>query len=512
LLALFGIALVSSRVAQFGTQSLARLGNWLSNHVQLTSRRTGVAGSFVLGIATGLLWAPCAGPILGLILTTAALKGASLQTTVLLLAFAGGAATSLGLALSVSAQVSTSMKRLLGVSDSIQKAVGIVVLCGVSIIAPGLDTGLLARASYASTAALEQSVIDHFSQSQESPETADAIKVGSTAVPPGQPYRSPLPTEGHAPALDGAAVWLNSPPLSMEQLRGKVVLIEFWTYSCINCIRTVPYVRAWAEKYKDQGLVVIGVHTPEFAFEKNPDNVRKAAAGFKIDYPVAIDNDYRIWRAFSNSYWPAHYLIDSDGQIRYHHFGEGSYRQTEQAIRDLLKEAGEQTAALDMVQPAATGVQARADPGNIGSPETYLGYGRATGFSSSMPVAEDRRATYSLKNLTLNQWGLSGNWTVGAEQSVLNSADGSVSIRFRARDLHLVMGPAINAGPIEFKVTMDGQIPGADHGSDTDANGNGTVQNTRLYHLVRQSADVKEHEFEIRFLKPGVAVYAFTFG
>lgn len=512
LLALFGLGLISPRIAQFGSQSVVKWGNRLTNRAQSRQALPTATSSFILGIATGLLWAPCAGPILGLILTGAALKGANFQTLFLLLAFAAGAATSLGLALSVSGKIFTSMKRYLGVSEGIRKAIGIGVLCGVSAIALGLDTGLLARISYTSTAALERSVLDHFGPAPTTSSGVDSTQVSSVANNDEQPYRSSLPVKGLAPNLDGAGEWLNSAPLSMEQLRGKVVLIDFWTYSCINCIRTIPYVRAWAEKYKDQGLVVIGVHTPEFAFEKKIDNIKKAISSFNIGYPVAVDNDYKVWRAYDNNYWPALYLIDSKGNLRYHHFGEGNYRKTEQAIQDLLHEAGSQASLDTVVTPDIKGAEVGADLQNIRSPETYLGYSQTSGFASSPRIAEDVPTSYSINDLDLNQWGFSGKWTVGSEQTTLSDADGSVAIRFRARDLHLVMGPDAPTKPIRFQVTIDGKSPGPDHGTDTDAQGNGTVTSTKLYQLVRQTTNVEEHEFEIRFLDPGVAVYAFTFG
>jgi len=290
------------------------------------------------------------------------------------------------------------------------------------------------------------------------------------------------------------------------------VLVDFWTYSCINCIRTTPYVRAWADRYKDQGLVVIGVHAPEFAFEKKLGNVRQAVKDFGISYPVAIDNDYRIWRAFQNSYWPAFYLIDARGQIRYHNFGEGNYRQTEQAIQDLLREAGSDGLTKEAVTPATKGAEASPDLGNLGSQETYLGYGRADNFASSERLAPDAARDYSVTDPGLNQWGLSGTWTVGPEKAVLDKAGGGISYRFSARDLHLVLGPGAAGKPVRLRVTVDGKAPGSDHGADIDAQGNGLVTETRLYQLVRQSGSVAARTFEVRFLDPGVEAYAFTFG
>ncbi|MGH7005672.1 MAG: thioredoxin family protein, partial [Alphaproteobacteria bacterium] len=385
---------------------------------------------------------------------------------------------------------------------------------GVAAIALGLDTGLMARLSYASTASFEQAVLDrlHAKSNTSTPITVAGNGMMTTAADAKPQFRSDLPVEGHLPSLNGAVEWLNSPALTAEELRGKVVLVDFWTYSCINCIRTVPYVRSWAEKYKDQGLVVIGVHAPEFAFEKKIDNVKKAVDDFKIAYPVAIDNDYRIWRAFANSYWPAHYLIDAKGQIRYHHFGEGNYSQTEQAIQDLLREAGSAMAVSTPVAPDAKGAEASPDLKNIRSGETYLGYKRATNFASREKLGAEAARDYSLGEPNLNEWGLSGTWTVGAEQATLDRPDGSIAYRFAARDLHLVLGPGPSGKPVRFQVTVDGKPPAVDHGTDIDAEGNGTVTATRLYQLIRQSGDVETRTFQIRFLDAGVEAYAFTFG
>ncbi|MCZ7486047.1 cytochrome c biogenesis protein DipZ [Rhizobium rhizogenes] len=505
LLAIFGVALVSPHAASIITRPVVDLGNRLANAAGKPGAMPAVAGSLTLGIATGLLWAPCAGPILGLVLTGAALKGANLETSLLLAAYAAGAVTSLAVAILVGGRVFAAMKRSLGFSERIRQALGAAVLAGVAVIALGLDTGFLAQISYASTASFEQQVLDRL-HTTKAPEVATAAADGAATA------RSSLPIEGKAPSLDGAVEWLNSQPLTREQLHGKVVLVDFWTYSCINCIRTIPYVRAWAEKYRDQGLVVIGVHAPEFAFEKKIDNVRQAVAGFRIDYPVAIDNDYRIWRAFDNSYWPAHYLIDAKGQIRYHHFGEGDYRQTEEAIQDLLREAGSSASATAPVRPQATGAEAGADIGHTRSGETYIGYRQARNFASNEAMRTDMPRDYSVTTPALNEWGLSGSWTVGAEAAALDAADGGITYRFNARDLHLVLGPDAAGKPVRFQVTIDGHPPGADHGADTDAEGNGTVTSTRLYQLVRQSGTVKARTFAIRFLDPGVQAYAFTFG
>ena len=514
LLALFGLSLLSPRVASLLSRPVVDLGNNLLNAAGNGRATSSIRSSFVLGIATGLLWAPCAGPILGLVLTGAALKGANLQTTFLLLAYGAGATTSLAVALFAGGKIFASMKRSLGVSERIRQLAGAAVLAGVAAIALGLDTGLLARLSYASTGSFEQALLDRLHmKSADGTQTETASNSAMVAVSDTtRPFHSDLPVEGPAPSLDGAVTWLNSPPLTSAELRGKVVLVDFWTYSCINCIRTIPYVRAWAEKYKDQGLVVIGVHAPEFAFEKNVDNVKKAIGDFKIGYPVAIDNDYRIWRAFENNYWPAHYLIDAKGQIRYQHFGEGNYPQTEQAIQDLLHEAGSDMAQGAPVVPDAKGAEASPDLGDIRSGETYVGYKQATGFVSPEGLTADAPADYSIANPDLNQWGLAGTWTICPEQASLDKAGGGISYRFSARDLHLVLRPAADGKPIRFQVTVDGKAPGADHGSDIDAAGNGTVAATKLYQLVRQSGDVTARNFEIRFLDPGVQAYALTFG
>ena len=321
-----------------------------------------------------------------------------------------------------------------------------------------------------------------------------------------------LPVEGALPSLAGAVEWLNSPPLTPEGLKGKVVLIDFWTYSCINCLRAIPYVRAWAEKYKDQGLVVIGVHAPEFAFEKNVDNVRTAVADLKIDYPVAIDNDYAIWRAFNNQYWPAHYFIDAEGRIRHHHFGEGDYEESERVIQQLLAEAGKTGVSADIVAVNASGAEAASDMSNVGSPETYVGYERAENFVSPGGAVQDARHVYAAATPRLNEWALSGDWTIGKEDAVLNEKGGSIVYRFHARDLHLVLGPGPDGKPVRFRVTIDGAPPGDSHGTDVDADGQGVVTGQRLYQLIRQSGTIADHTFEIRFLDPGVQAYAFTFG
>lgn len=388
-LALFGVTLLFPGIADRLTQPLVTLGGRLSDSALDGAVPGGIfVRSLLLGVATGLLWAPCAGPILGLVLTGAALQGASVQTSLLLLAYAAGAATSLGLALLVGGRVFAVMKRSIGAGEWGRRGLGALVLCGVAAIALGLDTGFLTQVSTASTSAIEQKLIDAVRTQPAQPASA-----GDLAV------------EGQMPALTGAVEWLNSPPLTTEGLRGKVVLVDFWTYSCINCLRALPYVRAWAEKYRDQGLVVIGIHAPEFAFEKNIANVRRAAQDLKITYPVAIDNDFAIWRAFFNEYWPAHYFIDTQGRIRHHHFGEGEYVESEKVIQKLLAEAGKAVASTALV--SVNGAGAQAAPGKeVESPETYLGYRRAENFASNEDIGQDQTRTYSAKpDLQLNQAG-----------------------------------------------------------------------------------------------------------
>jgi thiol-disulfide isomerase/thioredoxin len=322
-----------------------------------------------------------------------------------------------------------------------------------------------------------------------------------------------LPVEGEFPSLAGSTGWLNSPPLTPDGLRGKVVLIDFWTYTCINWLRQLPYVRAWEEKYRDRGLVVIGVHTPEFAFEKDLDNVRRAVKDLRVGYPVAIDNDYAIWRAFDNQYWPALYFIDARGRVRHHQFGEGDYERSEKIIQQLLTEAGRDDIAGDLVTVEGQGIEAPADWGSLKTAENYLGYERTENFASPGGAASDERRVYALPSrLRLNHWALTGDWTIGKQVTVLNKANGAARYRFHARDLHLVMGPATAGTPVRFRVLIDGKPPGSSHGIDVDEAGNGTVTEQRLYQLIRQTGSIGDREFEIEFLDPGAEVFAFTFG
>jgi thiol-disulfide isomerase/thioredoxin len=321
-----------------------------------------------------------------------------------------------------------------------------------------------------------------------------------------------LPIEGNLPSLGGATGWLNSQPLTPESLRGHVVVIDIWTYTCINWLRTLPYVRAWAEKYKDRGLVVIGVHTPEFSFEKDVDNVRRAARDMRVGYPIAVDSDYAIWRALKNEYWPALYIVDAQGRIRHHHFGEGEYEMSERVIQRLLAEAGAGR-SQGLVSADARGIEVAADWDNLMSPENYVGYQRTENFASPGGAAPDKPRVYAVPAaLELNHWALSGDWTMGKEALALNKAGGRIAYRFHARDVHLVMGPAARGASVRFRVLIDGHPPGAAHGGDVDAEGAGTVNEQRLHQLIRQPAPIGDRLFQIEFLDPGVQAFAFTFG
>lgn len=515
LLAAFGVALISTRVANWMARPFVALGNRL---VQTSGDTERIAPSIVLGVATGLLWAPCAGPILGLILTGAAINGANAETTLLLFAYALGAMTSLALAMLAGARIFQALKQSLGAVEWLRRGLGVAVLAGVVAIAVGWDTGLLSELSFASTNRVEQSLLNAMQRAKPGSEAHDAaaqdgaMSGGAMMAMSGKSSGAPR-VEGELPSLGGAVAWLNSEPLTPAALRGKVVMIDFWTYSCINCLRTLPYLRAWQERYQDHGFTIVGVHTPEFAFEKNESNVSRAVRDLGVPYPVAIDNDYAIWRAFNNQYWPAHYFVDSLGRTRGHHFGEGGYEESEQLIRELLAEAGNSNLPAPTGVMNGKGVEVAADEGSVASPETYVGYDRTENFASSAPIAQDRAADYAApSSLQLNQWALSGNWTIGAESATANSAGGKISFRFHARDLHLVLGPPADGKPLRFRVRIDNRVPAADRGVDVDAQGNGSVHEQRLYQLIRQSGSVQDHTFTIEFLDPGVQAYAFTFG
>ena len=319
--------------------------------------------------------------------------------------------------------------------------------------------------------------------------------------------------DGELQSLGSATAWINSPPLTAAALAGKVVLVDVWTYTCINWLRTLPYVRAWADRYRDGGLVAIGVHAPEFSFEHDIDNVRRQAQAMGVTYPVAIDNDFAIWRAFSNRYWPALYLLDATGRIRHHKFGEGDYEETERTIQRLLADAGARNVGSGFTPVRATGAEVPADWDNLRSPETYVGWAQAAHFVSPRGIAADARHAYSLpRELDVNHWALAGDWTVSQEKAVPNAANGRIAFRFHARDLHLVMGPPSKDASVPFRVTVDGRPPGDAHGTDVDAQGNGIVSEQRLHQLIRQQRPIVDRQFGIEFLEPGVEAYCFTFG
>ncbi|HVS24845.1 MAG TPA: cytochrome c biogenesis protein DipZ [Gammaproteobacteria bacterium] len=514
LVLVFGLALLWPRLADRLSRPFVALGNRLTT-------TAGAAGSpkssLLLGVATGLLWAPCAGPILGLILTGAALRGANVETSLLLLAYAAGSAVSLATALLLGGQVFAALKRSLGAEEWIRRALGGAVVVGALAIAFGLDTGFLARVSTPSTTRLEEALFGRLMPERKTPD--DDVLLPGPAMAGGAMMSargagaSSLPVVGKLPPLDGVTEWLNSPPLTADGLRGHVVVVDFWTYSCINCLRALPYVKAWYEKYRNQGLVVIGVHAPEFAFEKDVRNVRREVRDLGIEYPVAVDNDYALWRAFGNQYWPAHYFIDARGDIRHTHFGEGEYDVSERVIQQLLAEAGTAGLPSGLVAATAEGAALPSDELHVLSQETYIGHARAENFASPGGQVPGAAHSYTLPpRLALNEWALDGSWTVGEESAAANAAPSRIAFHFQARDLHLVLGPGADGKPIRFRVRLDGALPSADHGTDVDADGNGTVSEERLYQLIRQSGDVRDRTFEIEFLDPGVVGYAFTFG
>ncbi len=499
LLALFGIALVFPSISERMTRPLVAMGARLTER---EGQRDSVWSSAVLGVATGLLWAPCAGPILGIIFTAAALKGASFNTTLLLLAYALGAATSLALALLVGGKVFARMKKGLGASERVRQVLGVLVLVGVGAIALGLDTRVLSKLSSAQTANFESGLARKLGLGGPMGESATRTNAMGELV---------LPVEGQLPPLDGLGPWFNSPPLSREQLKGKVVVIDFWTYSCINCLRSLPYVKAWDEKYRKDGLVVIGVHAPEFAFERDPSNVARAINDLGVRYPVALDNQYRLWGALHNNYWPAHYFVDAQGRIRYHHFGEGDYQGSERVIRQLLAEAGHAPKDAAMAKARALGAEAAAALQDVQSPETYIGYARAENFASPGGLARDQLKTYAAATLKLNDWALGGPW-LDKRQSAVSLAPGAkIAFRFHARDLHLVLGSA-GGRPVRFRVTVDGHAPAQAAGVDVGTDGSGVVKDQRLYQLIRQRGPIEDRTFTIEFLDPGVEAFSFTFG
>jgi thiol-disulfide isomerase/thioredoxin len=321
-----------------------------------------------------------------------------------------------------------------------------------------------------------------------------------------------LPSEGRLASFDGATGWLNSSPLDPTELRGKVVLVDFWTYTCINWLRTLSHVRAWAEKYEAHGLVTVGVHTPEFPFERDVDNVREAAKDMRVEYPIALDSDYGVWDAFSNRYWPAVYIADAEGRIRHHHFGEGGYEECERVVQRLLRDTGADVPD-DLVSVDEEGFEVQADWGNLESPETYLGYQQGERFASPGGAEVDQARVYEVPDrLELNHWALAGDWTVGSRAAVVNEAGGRIAFRFHGRDVHLVLSPAARGSSVPFRVLVDGEPPGDAHGFDVDEQGHGTLSQQRLYQLIREPGSITDRTVELTFEAPGAEAYVFTFG
>jgi len=382
-----------------------------------------------------------------------------------------------------------------------RRPLGLAVMIGVLAIAIAWDTNLLTKFSFVNTTKAEEHLISAF------PSKKPAVLARSAAT-----YQPALSDEGPMPDLGGAIGWLNSAPLDRKSLRGKVVLVDIWTYTCIYSLRPLPYVKSWAAKYKNAGLIVIGVHTPEFSFEKERVNVENLVRELKVTYPVAIDSNYKIWEAFNNTAWPAQYLIDGKGRIRYHHYGESEYEEIERVIQELLMENGATSLGGLTATISADGIEA-APSGDVQSVETYIGYRHAERFASPEHLAQDSQRTYSQPaKPSLNEWGLSGSWNVGAESAELQAVPGNIVFRFHARDLHLILAPTKDGKPVRFKVKLDGAAPSDDHGADSSPDGSGEVREPRLYQLIRQKGAVKDRTFEIEFLDPGVQAFDFTFG
>jgi cytochrome c biogenesis protein CcdA/thiol-disulfide isomerase/thioredoxin len=490
MLSVFGLSLVFPHLAEKAFAPLAALGSKIGNRSDQDKSST----SFLVGISTGLLWAPCAGPILGLVLTGAATQKDFASSITLLASYSLGAASSLALALFAGGRFLGMLKKFLGVDRIVKRSLGLAVLAGVAVISLGLDRTVLTRLSQFQTAVIETKLSNFLAP--------ELTKTGESFTPV------------EMPELAGATSWLNSPPLHRSELLGKVVLIDFWTYSCINCLRTLPHVASWAEKYRSSGLVVIGVHTPEFAFEKNAENVREALNDLSITYPVALDNDYAIWNAFRNRYWPGHHFVDRNGRVRRVHYGEGDYEGSENFIRELLAEGGNVT-SLPPVDPSssrAQGIQAPSSGSRQKSPETYLGFKRALNFAGQPALTPLKVTSYLTPGaLGLNQWSIEGTWEATEQRVILRATGGKIRFRFRGRDLHLVLG---SPQTVAFRVRIDGRPPGSDHGMDAGNDGSGEVKEHRLYQLIRfkEHDPAQEHEFEIEFLGPLVEAYAFTFG
>ncbi|HEX2543695.1 MAG TPA: redoxin family protein [Ramlibacter sp.] len=485
LLALFGTTLLVPRLAEALSRPLVRLGARMAD-----GSNASPLAPWALGLGTALLWTPCAGPILGVLLATGVLHGPNVGTAILLFAYAAGAASGLGAAWWFGHGLGAALRRSMPAAGHLRRAAGLAVLAAVAVPALGLDATVLARISLPASTRLEQSLIERvqFAKASE-------------------------PHPGALDALRGASAWINTQPLDAAALRGKVVLVNFWTYSCINCLRALPHVKAWAEKYKADGLVVVGVHTPEFAFEKHAPNVMRAVAELGITYPVAMDNEYRIWRSLHNAAWPGFFFIDARGRVRHEVAGEHAYDRSERLLQQLLADAGHAPAPGLPVRPTAEGTQAPPNLATLRSGESYIGYAQARGFDSASRLQKDLSAVYTPAAPVRNgAWTLSGEWRIESERGVATRPQARIVHRFHARDLHMVLGAADAARPVRFRVLLDGMPPGADHGTDTNAQGEGVIRSHKLHQLVRQRGPVKERLFEIEFLDEGAEAYAFTFG
>ncbi|WP_417358975.1 cytochrome c biogenesis protein CcdA [Gallaecimonas pentaromativorans] len=501
IMALFGLGLLFPSLANWASRPLVRAGSHLSGWAQKQSN--GLLRSVVLGLATGLLWAPCAGPVLGLILSGAALNGPGPQTTLLLLAYGLGTATSLGLAMVAGQRLVAWLAPSFRQLNMLRRVGGVTVIASVVVIGFGADTRLLQGLSLAQTDSVEQALI----RTVQSPLNLLGTPAEAAPMDDSDHLTGPLD------ALLGRQGGINTPPLTATDLRGKVVLVDFWTYSCINCLRTLPYLRSWAAKYHDKGLVVVGVHTPEFAFERDKGNVEAAVKSLGLTYPIVQDNRFEIWRAFGNNSWPAFYLVDAKGTPRYRMLGEGNYNQTERAIQQLLAEAKGHVVDQPLTPANGTGIGLPPNWSDLDSPETYLGYDQAERFANRGALVKRSPSYYQYVDpLPLNQWSLSGAWNVGPGFATVVKTGSGVRFRFHARDLNLVMRPGADNKPVHFRVLINGSAPGKDHGVDVDEQGYGVIRASRLYQLARLASDVKNTTLEIQFLDPGARLYSFTFG
>jgi cytochrome c biogenesis protein CcdA/thiol-disulfide isomerase/thioredoxin len=497
-LAVSAVGLLIPAFASWATRPVVALGQRLLGATGAASAADGGtwARAFGFGMAIGLVWTPCAGPVLGLVFTGAAIQGPSLQTTTLLAVYALGACTPMAAVLLGGRGITKMFGSSLRVAGWLRKATGGLALLAVVTVANGWDRTVLPRWSTVDTTGIERAVLNRLGQAKASPIAEPSARASHPV----------------SDLFAGASGWLNTPALQAKDLQGKVVLVHFWTYSCINCLRALPYIKAWAEKYKSAGLVVVGVHSPEFSFEKRAANVTKALHQLDVRHAVATDNDFAVWRTFGNTSWPALYVFDGSGRLRYHHPGEGRYDETESLIRGLLQEAGQRGVPEGTAVPAAQGVKAAAGSTLWGSPETYLGHARASGFAGGT-LQRDRFMAYEMPpRLKANTWALAGSWTVRPEHAASDSAGTRIAYRFVARDVHFVLGPKHDGMPVRFRVLLDGQPPGENHGTDVDAQGYGLVDSQRLYQLIRLRGGARERLFEIEFLDPGVQAYAFTFG